>query len=80
MLIVCVYIEVYSCDNTIGYQYNDTIVYLPTHVLRYRSMCVHNGEVAYSLLIVYPVYRDELYTYNISWGMMPPYMYVVCTG
>jgi hypothetical protein len=40
-------------------------------------MCVHNVDVAYSLLIVDPVYRDQQYRYNISWGMMTLYIYVM---
>jgi hypothetical protein len=37
-------------------------------------MCVCNVDVAYSLLIVHPVYRDCQYMHRISWGMMPLYM------
>ena len=35
-------------------------------------MCVCNVDVAHSLSIVYPVYRDSQYMYRISWGMMMP--------
>jgi hypothetical protein len=58
----------------IDYHYNDTMMYPSIHVVKYRSMCVCNVDVAHSLSIVYPVYRDSQYMYRISWGMMSLYM------
>jgi hypothetical protein len=54
MLMKWGYIEVYSVDSTIDCRCNDPPIYLSIHVIRYRSMCVHYNDVAYSLLIVYP--------------------------
>ena len=56
----------------INNHYNDTMMYPSIHVVKYRSMCVCNVDVAHSLSIVYPVYRDSQYMYRISWGMMMP--------
>ena len=58
----------------IDYHYNDTMMYPSIHVVKYKSMCVCNVDVAHSLSIVYPVYRDSQYMYRISWGMMPLYV------
>jgi hypothetical protein len=63
-------VEVHSVDITIEYRYNDTPIYVSIHVVRCRAMCVHHVDVAYSVLNVYPVYRDYRYMCRISWGMM----------